>query len=437
MRLLIVSNIYHPSLSPRAFRWTTLAEHWASRGHEVDVVCGWKPGLSEDEEVNGVRIRRVGRGITEALRARLLGGTGGSAESSAGAIAPRRSGLRAVAKWVHDHTWKKLYWPDYACLWCFPATRACARLLSGRHYDAMISVSDPFTSQIVGMRLKRRMPSLRWIADIGDPFCYRDRTQTNNHRLYSGLNYAVERRIFRLADAISVTTGLTAARYRELFPESAGKVRVIPPLVSLPVESDVPHQPLFASDGKIRLVFLGTLYKEIRNPRYLLRLFSRLLQADIGSRLELHMFGDIHDCGECFDECGSLMGDKIVLHGLVGREIAGHALREADVLVNIGNDTTYQLPSKVVEYASTGSRVLNLVKSAEDSSVEFFESYPAALTLVEGDHAPGQFDELLGFVRDPRPRVEGQELERLLSGFAVEQIADGYIQLLVNREELQ
>lgn len=64
-------------------------------------------------------------------------------------------------------------------------------------------------------------------------------------------------------------------------------------------------------------------------------------------------------------------------------EKAAHAMKEANILVNIGNNTSYQLPSKVVEYASTGKAILNLVKTESDSSIPFFDAYPASMCLLE------------------------------------------------------
>jgi hypothetical protein len=39
MKILVVIHSYAPALNPRSFRWSAIAEHWAARGHTVDVVC--------------------------------------------------------------------------------------------------------------------------------------------------------------------------------------------------------------------------------------------------------------------------------------------------------------------------------------------------------------------------------------------------------------
>ena len=59
-------------------------------------------------------------------------------------------------------------------------------------------------------------------------------------------------------------------------------------------------------------------------------------------------------------------------------------MAEADVLVNIGNRTSYQLPSKVVEYAAFGKPILNFLASPDDSSAVFLSKYPFLLNVWKG-----------------------------------------------------
>ncbi|HEU4883217.1 MAG TPA: hypothetical protein VFT45_13245, partial [Longimicrobium sp.] len=126
MRVLVVSWAYAPALYPRAFRWTAVAEHWAGRGHQVDVVAHGVPGAPAQETRGGVRVHRVGGDLANRVRRGLGGGSPAAPDPSAaaeGSAGANGGGARAAARWVHDHTWKQLYWPDFACLWYRPAVR--------------------------------------------------------------------------------------------------------------------------------------------------------------------------------------------------------------------------------------------------------------------------------------------------------------------------
>ncbi len=429
-KILLVSHWYAPALHPRAFRWSAVASRWAALGHRVDVVCSWAPGLPLEETVEGVHVFRVGGELLGRLKDRLWRPPAFRAAAVRTTDAPEgTSSISRLAGWMSDAVWKKVRWPDYACLWYFPALREARRLAVGNAYTAAVTVSDPFTCHLVGLRLKKDSPAMPWLVDAGDPFSFQDVTPVNNTRMHGRRNESAEREVLSRADAVAVTNPAAMTEYAARFPESAGKIHVVPPLLSLPPPTGAPR--FFPEDGKLRLVFIGTLYRDVRNPAFLLRLFERLLASPLSERIELHFFGDTNDCRDYFTTLRADIAGKIRLHGMVGRETVARAMAEAAALVHIGNATIYQLPSKVVEYSAAGRPILNIVRSAKDSSTAFFEGYPAVRNVVEGEESlKGEMAaELVRFLEDPPP-VERVALGRWLSPFRVEAIADVYERLL-------
>lgn len=437
MRLLVISYHYTPQIMARAFRWSALAEYWAKQGHEIDVVCAWASGLKRLEALNKVRVFRTGGRIVELLLGRLTPSLRGKTGVADGYTFKRmddsifhRTMLLSSLSWLHNHTWKKIYWPDFAGIWYLSAKRKVKQLLKKHHYHGLISVSQPFTGHLVGLTVKRLYLNLKWTVDIGDPFCFVEFNPINNHKLYKKLNYAAEQRVFNCADSVVVTNKSTLNAYTKIFPECAEKVHVIPPLLSLP-ENYTNKMDAFKRDDKIKLVFLGTLYKGLRNPAFLLKLFNRLLTTTIGEKLELHFWGSVGDCADFFAPYRSLLGSKIFLHGIVDHDKAFQVMKEADILVNIGNNVPYHLPSKVVEYASTGKPVLNLVTTVNDSSYEFFSAYPACLSLLDNFESFDQecIANTLYFIDHPR-HISSKELEAWLQPFRKETITSEYEMLL-------
>jgi len=428
---MIISFHYFPSVSPRAFRWTTLAEHWSKAGHHVEVICSRTPHMERFERINGVHIHRVGGSFVERAKT-FINPSGGistlnnETDTVTDQAVVGKMPLLGIAKRVHDITWKKVYWPDYACLWYFPALKQAATLLRQRHYNVMISVSLPFTGHVVGVRAHSIQPEARWIVDAGDPFCYLEDTPTNNHFLYRRLNYSMERAVFRKSDAVVVTTEPTLTTYAALFPESASKIHVIPPLATNSQGNDKAG-PLWQGRDKIRLLYVGTLYHGIRNPGFLLQLFRKLLETGLSERVELHFVGRLHDSETYFEPYRSLIGHNIFLHGLVDHDRARRAMKEADVLVNIGNNTPYQLPSKIVEYASAGKPILNLIKSDRDSSVSFLRPHPASLSLFEDASSltHQKLQEISAFLENPR-FIDSSSMDEWLSLFRIPAVASSY-----------
>ena len=438
-RILIISYFYAPINNARAFRWSAIAEHWVRKGHHVDVISVWMPALHREEILNGVHVYRVGGTITEGLRSQLKKSVNLSSSTKSRSYSlteltgSATSIIKTLVKVIHDHTWKKVFWPDYACLWYFPALKKAKQLLEKHHYESLISVSVPFTGHLVGLGIKKNLPEIPWLVDIGDPFCFIEYLPTNNHHFYKNLNYATENKIFRKAESVSVTTKATLEKYRSLFPESATKISIIPQLMSLDMKPTIKGE-VFPKDGKIRLVFAGRLYSEIRKPDFILRLFKHLLNTHLSDRLELHFFGNINDCQGYFEPYKILIDKKIFCHGIANRDRVLQAMQEADVLVNIANESPYELPSKVVEYVSLGKPVLNLSKIDNDSSTEFFKVYPGTLCLLENGTTSDleHIVKLVEFIEHP-PRIEALKLPDLLAPYQIEEIARAY-ELLLKKE---
>jgi glycosyltransferase involved in cell wall biosynthesis len=430
--ILIVSFSYWPTLNARAFRWTALAEDWASRGFDVHVVCALAPGRPRYETVNGVHVHRAGAGLVEKARARLARARAAQTVTARPSAAqrPARSAGAAVrlVQFVNRRVWRNLHWPDTTCLWYFDALATARTVAKDVQVQALVSVSPTFTAVAVGRALLRGLaPAPRWLIDLGDPFSFAVEAPPNNFRLYGALNVRFERACFTTASAVSVTNELTRDGYARRFPESAAKIGVIPPLLTVPPSGAAAAAP----DGRRRLVFLGTLYPTIRRPDDLLALFRRLRVRPGFEDIELHFYGDVRECAASFERQRDLLGTRVFVHGPVPRADAAAAMRSAAVLVNIGNDTSYQLPSKIVEYAMTGKPILNLASVPDDSSSRFLAAYPLHCTLHSAA-APSDED----VERTARLVAEGgtlppAELTRWTEPFTLPRISAAYLALLV------
>jgi glycosyltransferase involved in cell wall biosynthesis len=402
----------------------------------VRVITSWQQGLPAEETVNGVQIYRVGMQILERLRRMISAnqpqGTdkavAGSADPAAGASV-QGGMIMSLLKILNQRLWRKLWWPDSACVWLRPALNTAHRLLAEQPADVVISVSPAFSAVVAGHLLARdRQRCRRWIIDLGDPFSFMEQATPNNAVLYGILNRWFEQRAFLRADGISVTTAGTREMYAQLYPECAEKITVIPPLLS-PSPEPKTSDPFFRNPAATRLVFIGTLYRHLRRPDYLLQLFSAMLHARPEFNAELHLIGDTHECRESLASYQQHLGESLVIHGPVDRSRATQAMAEADILINLGNETAYQLPSKLVEYAATGKRIMNISSLASDSSTNFLQSYPRALCLEDRGAVPsaGQVLEFAAFCEDRTcAEIEASAIESFLLPFSLPIVAGRY-----------
>lgn len=432
MRILILSYSYNPALTPRAFRWTAMADWLAAQGHNVEVICSKSAGLADFQIMADVRVHRVGGSMRASLKNWLhrKPAITSAIPITVNTSPAMRSGLARAMKQVYALTLKKIMWPDFAGFWYFHALRKAKMLVENNSFDAIVSVSVPFTGHLVGLALQKKY-GIRWLADIGDPFSFMTETPVNNHWLFHKLNYYSESKVLERASVISVTTEGTKTEYCKHFPHVAsGKISVIPPLFAI-AEQPVAPQPFFKSNTKIRLVFAGTLYSRIRNPAALLNFFKSMLDEPIGERLELHFFGAINDCEFCFEKFSSLIGTKIFLHGLVAREEALRAMKEATILVNLGNGTAYQLPSKVVEYVMLAKPVLNISPIELDSSQDLFSGFNSIFSVSESSLSCDLdiYADAKSFIENP-PAIDLPSIAKFSEMHSINRIGKSYIDLL-------
>lgn len=425
MKLLIITHSYTPDLTPRAFRWSAVAAQLVARGHEVHVLCASAPGKIEADD--GVTVHRVRDWLLNAS-----GRVAAGAKIPSTARARRGVGtiLRGALHKVVRALWRGLYWPDYACGWVIPGARAARSLCAKNRYDWIVSVSHPFTGHLIALLARPAAPSVCWFVDIGDPFSLMKEPSPNNHRLYRWINQGVEARVLAAADVISVTTLATQRLYESNFAMPSGKVRVVPPLLSLPKGRP---SSWTADDVTLKFVFVGTLYRRLRSPRFLLACYAALQSALPERCMELHFYGAMNDCA---DELGAISGETaktIFSHGLVSRTEVLQAMTDASVLVNIGNDSEAQLASKVIEYMAVGKPIINLTSLSADASLIALADYPAVLNLRSQMDTPSAacIENLRNFVL-ALPVVPADAVEAVRLRYSAEHVAGIYENLLTD-----
>ena len=196
--------------------------------------------------------------------------------------------------------------------------------------------------------------------------------------MYNKINYNIEKKIFRYADSLCYTNNVTCKIYSESFLKNSSKIILIPPLVKIsknfkPVNTD---NYFLNSDKKIIISYFGVLYKGIRNPKKLLDLIKNIATIDNKTfqKIELHFFGDQIQCLDDFEDFNS-MKEKIFFHKMLNKETALSAMKKSDILINIGNKTSYQLPSKIVEYVSLKKPILNICSIKNDLSAIYLKEF--------------------------------------------------------------
>ena len=120
------------------------------------------------------------------------------------------------------------------------------------------------------------------------------------------------------------------------------------------------------------MVYLGSFYEDIRNPRNTLELFYHVCKRD--SSIVVHVLG--YGCEDILEEYRMKMGRNLVLHGRLSKESADDMVCSANVLLNISNTCKTQTPSKLMEYIGTGKPIINMFCIDGDVGEKYLKDYP-------------------------------------------------------------
>ena len=280
--------------------------------------------------------------------------------------------------------------------------KAIEQVCSEEKYDVVIGVSAPY---YIMQAVSESVVDSRKMAIQLDPF-------TNNYTLPAFLKYR-RRRIE--AKVISRINTLFAADfvYDEIKNMNNGKGNAIPlPLPGIIVDRvKAQVQSIICEDASeiIHFVFVGQFYETIRNPKYLLDMFLQLPKNYV-----LHIVGG--GCEQVVMQYKEQLQDRLILHGWVSKDEADKCISKYDVLVNVNNTITNQMPSKLFEYIGTGKPIVNICKTDHCLSLPYIERYENGTSIVESDETIlANVEKTIGFVETHRGSV--LDTEDILNSF--------------------
>lgn len=238
----------------------------------------------------------------------------------------------------------------------------------------IIPIAGEFDTVKAAMKYKTKYGGKLIVYQV-DPCSTNQSYSMNSYRK----RFSLEKEMRKHADKI-VTTKIIIEETASMFPQ-VRKGSIIP----MEFPNVAPIHTGFTNTGKTTspfvCVYAGLIYKAARNPAYTLRLFSALNTQGI----ILKMVGvERGQMDEYIDE--KLIANNIEFMGIVPYQKARKYVEEGDVLVNIGNILTNQVPSKLFEYISMGKPIVNVCVNHKCPTIDYLKSYPYVLNLYEDEY---------------------------------------------------
>lgn len=204
--------------------------------------------------------------------------------------------FQKIARFIRGN----FFLPDPRKAWNRFALPEAVSLIENENIGTVITTGPPHSTHLVGLKLKKRYPSLKWIADLRDPWTdiyYNDVLYQG--RLAKRMNLAMERKVLNSADVL-VTVSEGVKRNFCSHAPVGHKFHVIPNGYDAPDFADV---PVDAGRVNPRMVisYIGTL-----SPLYDSSTFTnalKLLPAETASKILIRIIGSVNaDVAASFSE---------------------------------------------------------------------------------------------------------------------------------------
>jgi len=147
--------------------------------------------------------------------------------------------------------------PDARVGWVNHAVRKASHLIRTEEISHLVVSSPPHSSQLIGLRLKKKFPKLKWLADLRDPwtdiYYYGDLLHTNAAKK---LDRRYERQVLENCDAAMVVS----RDIKELFVSKSDKI--IPSKIHV-IPNGFDESDFRMQDGPpqdvFRITYVGTM----------------------------------------------------------------------------------------------------------------------------------------------------------------------------------
>lgn len=341
-KIAIISYATYPRNSPRAMRTHELSKELAAQGHEVSVYT-LNGGYDYDSYNKKYNLNVCSLGKTYFIANPFSNNTASLTE-------------RVLHKLLN----KKLAYPSIELVSTVYQALRKKILKNGNNIDLIITIAFPHSihwgTALFKYFNKEKFKNITWVADCGDPYMGNQFLTPPNYFKY------LEDLFLNQADYITVPIEEAKEAYSKKYRH---KFRVIPQGFSFTEKVIKPSQ----KNNKIpTFIYAGTFYKNIRDPRPLLDYLSKMdkeFKFIVYTKNKSPLLPYI-----------DMLYDKLKVLDYIPRDNLLKEMSKADFLLNLENSNSEQSPSKLIDYALSGSPILS-VNTQDLSSIKEIDQFLA------------------------------------------------------------
>ncbi|MFN2430068.1 MAG: glycosyltransferase family 4 protein [Cryomorphaceae bacterium] len=264
-----------------------------------------------------------------------------------------------LSRWVRGN----FFIPDARKGWNRYALPKAAEIIKRENIDTVITTGPPHSTHLIGLALKSKKPSIKWIADFRDPwtdiYYYEDLLHSERSK---AKDLKLEKMVLSQSDLVlSVCPSNRELLAKKLPEDQRSKIKLITNGFD---EGDFESVASKTENDCFNMVYTGTIA-----PSYNSIPIFEILKR-IPFKWKLTFAGSISpDILEWFKQAG--MDANLDYRGYVDHKQALTILQEGDLLLHILPDTEknkYGTTGKLFEYIGSGIPILNIGPKRGDAA---------------------------------------------------------------------
>ena len=277
-------------------------------------------------------------------------------------------------------------------------------------YDYLLCVSGNYCSSYSGAIFKKESP-IKLITYLTDPLI--------ENPLYASKRKRNLLHDFDIIYSSSTMLAVTPIIYSNL----KNKDKILPlEFPSFFEKETYTHDSknIVFQKNKINLLYTGIFYPKIRTPDFLIKLLMNLPDDFV-----------LHICGSVSKKFLSKYKEaidkkRLMVYGNINHQLLFNAISDCDFLVNVGNNTSYMLPSKLISYISTGKPIINIVKISNCPTLSYLFDYPNYVNIYENNRMEDNLNLLLSFVFKPHQIIPKKDIYKMYERCTTDYVASQF-----------
>ncbi|SDQ69394.1 hypothetical protein SAMN05421664_2200 [Chryseobacterium soldanellicola] len=369
-KILIITYYWPPAGGPGVQRWLKFAKYLPEFGWKPIIFTPENPSypLLDESLLKDVpeNLEIIKTKIWEPYQlAEKLNKSNKKFKAGQFDVGKNQSWKSKLSIWVRGN----FFIPDARIFWVKPSTKFLEQYLKENKIDVLVTSGPPHSLHLIGLKLKKKLPNLKWIADFRDPWTeisyYNHLKLTKNsdkkHR-------QLESDVFKNADITLATSYTDAENFRK---KGANAVCITNGFDETDASQILKPSNSQTLKQKFTLSYIGVL-EQLRNPENLWKTLDNLvnINSDFAENFTLKFAGRIDDKILHSIENSGLKNHVLNL-GYISHDKAISEMAKSSLLLitNFPNESSKGIiPGKIFEYLATGKQIISFGPNEADVS---------------------------------------------------------------------